>query len=140
MISLPVQTAVAFARAAIAAPGFVVGVQVLVAGLYRAPVLTAGPVPLGSPPHTTSSVPVHTAATPERAPGPLRIEMAVQVSVAGLYRAPSGAQLNPFCPPQTSISEPVQTATCCARGSGGSAFSVCHVSSVHGAVCGVGRS
>ena len=83
----------------------VVAVQLLVAGLYRPPVLVVSDVTKSYPPHTIISLPVHTATLPVRASGALRTLVAVHLFVLGLYRPPV---LSP-APPQTIISVPVQT-------------------------------
>src|SRR5687768_14279543 len=90
-------------------------------GLYRPPSFLSpvGPKPRPIPPHTISSVPVHTAEWFARglsAPSP---ERGVQVSVDGLYRAPSPTIPLGSIPPQMIISLPVQTALCRARALGG---------------------
>ena len=85
------------------------GSQESVDGSYRPPVFRAE-VP-DHPPHTIMRLPVHTAVCWERAPGALVWETGVHVSLEGLYRAPvSTGTPEPWAPPQTIISEPVQTA------------------------------
>ena len=82
-------------------------VQVSVAGLYFAPVLTDPPET--APPQTIISLPVQTAVCVVRGVGALVVLVAVHVSVVGLYLRP--VLTNPTVvsdPPQTIISLPVQ--------------------------------
>src|SRR5687768_4115787 len=101
----PVHTAPCKLRAS-GAPTVLVGVQVLVAGLYRAPAVVPPPL------HAIISVPVHTAEPPfvENAPVVLT---GSQVFVAGSY-----FPVLPEVPPHTSIHVPVQSAVWLDRGPG----------------------
>jgi hypothetical protein len=112
-------------------------VQESVPGLYRAP--SAYTVQEGLweyPPQTIISVPVQTAAGLTR-PARLPAEgKAVQVFVAGLYRAPSFRCPPAIAPPQTSQSVPVQTLAALARSPGAPADG----SAVHESVEGLYRA
>ena len=86
-------------------------VQVLLAGLYTAPVFKAE-LPL-NPPQTTTLLAVQTMRWSTRALGAEVVVIAVQTFDIGLYRDPwlVITQLGELdsAPPQTIISEPVQT-------------------------------
>jgi hypothetical protein len=93
------------------APDVPTGLQASLAGEYRPPV-ASDPFP-ESPPHTIISEPVHVALWNARPIGAPAVKVASQLSVAGEYRPPVPAKLlqDPDVqPPQTIISEPVQTA------------------------------
>ena len=90
-----------------------VAVQVSVPGTYfppvfKKPVLKSDPC---CPPQTIISPPVQTAVGRYRPLGALLVDVAVQLSVPGLYLPPVRKPLLlPVVPPQTIISVPVQTA------------------------------
>ena len=65
--------------------------QLFVTGLYLPPVFR--PALLFSPPHTTISLPVHTAVCEYRGVGALIVPVAVQLSVLGSYFPPVFTQL-----------------------------------------------
>jgi len=93
------------------------GRQRSVAGVYAAPSPSA--LPAAKPPQTIISPFNQTAVCPVRARGALMLETARQRSVAGSYAAPvPSAALVASCPPQTTISLPVQAAAWPARGLG----------------------
>src|SRR6266481_5657284 len=105
----------------------VIAVQLSVFGLYLKPSLK---MPTTRPPQTIISLPVHTAVCRNRLCGAFVVLVAVQLSVAGLYRPPvfNSSKMG-IVPPQTIISLPVQTAVCCCRLSGALAIVVAvHVS------------
>jgi hypothetical protein len=113
-----------------------VGVQLSEPGLYLPPVLRKQSRLHPVPPHTIISLPVQTAVWPARPAGALVVDVAIQLSVSGLYLAPvvnggrgvgvgvgvggeAGLALSlprvsswtlPSTPPQTIIPLPVQTA------------------------------
>jgi hypothetical protein len=60
----------------------------VVAGVYRPPVFVKVPLSFVSPPHTMSSVPVHTPPVLPRALGPPTSSVAIHVSVLGVYCPP----------------------------------------------------
>ena len=63
-----------------------------------------------SPAQTIISVPVHTAVSSDRAAAAPVVLVAVNLSVVELYLPPLLTKLLPLKPPQTIISEPVDTA------------------------------
>ncbi len=106
-MTLPVQSAVWSARAE-GEPSPAIVAQASAIGSYRPPVLMS---PLLSPPQTIIWLPVQTAEWRWRAAGaPTRV-IGVQMSLAGSYLYPEarGAPVEDF-PPQTIMSDPVQTA------------------------------
>ena len=109
IISLPVHTPVGIPLGS-GALVVLVATQLFVLGLYLPPVFK----PLGlvsfAPPQTIISVPVHTAAFPERPAGAPVVVMATQRSVLGLYLLPVFSSPCAPNPPQTIISVPVHTA------------------------------
>jgi hypothetical protein len=64
------------------------------------------------------SAPVHTAPCSVRDTGEPTVEIEVQLSVSGSYRAPEAMVLQIYSPPQIIISFPVQTAVWSHRGGG----------------------
>ena len=74
------------------------------------------------PPQTTMSEPVHTVLNQTREDGALRVDVGVQVSLAGSYRPPVSVPVGP--PPQTIMELPVQTAVCLERADGAPAIDV----------------
>jgi hypothetical protein len=88
-----------------------VAIQLPLLGLYLPPVLNLFKTSL--PPQTIISLSVHTAVCPARPEGALAVLVAVQLSLLGLYLPPvfkKRGGKNPFLPPQTIISLPVQIA------------------------------
>jgi hypothetical protein len=77
-------------------------VQLSVLGLYLPPVFNK------LPPHTTISLPVHTAVCEYRAEGALA--MLIHVFVLGSYLPPVFERPELSTPPHTIVSLPVQTA------------------------------
>ena len=88
-----------------------VAVQVLVIGLYLAPVFRCDVDEFVRPAQTIISLPVQTAECPPRPTGVLAV--AVQLSVLGLYLLPvfKPSEDERFPPPHKIISLPVQTVT-----------------------------
>jgi hypothetical protein len=70
------------------------------------------------PPHTSNSLPLHTAVCRYRPTGALAMLVAVQLFVSGLYLPPVLKMVELSHPPQTIISLLVQTAVCEYRPSG----------------------
>src|SRR5581483_6878661 len=87
-ISDPVQTAPGLQRAD-GAPSTEIGAQVSPRGSYAAPLWSSIAPPCPMPPQTRSIFPVHTAAAETRPSGAPMLDIGVQVSVTGLYPAPS---------------------------------------------------
>src|SRR5688572_15677852 len=75
-------------------------VQLSATGSYSPPVLRP------EPPQTIIRLPVQTAACPVRAEGEV-VEVAVHVSVCGLYLPPLERLTDPFVPPQMIMVVPV---------------------------------
>ncbi len=88
-----------------------VAVQLSVAVLYLPPVLKSTIGQQKTPPQTTISPPLHTAAWESRGVGALFRLVAAQLSSTGLYLPPVFVSLNvSSTPPQTIISLPLHTA------------------------------
>ena len=77
-------------------------------GSYEPPVLVHVPLLRRQPPNTIMRVPVHTAECSDRADGAFVIEVGVQWSATGSYRAPVLVGVKMLSPPQMIISVPVQ--------------------------------
>src|SRR3990170_221882 len=79
---------------------------------------------LPRPPQTIISAPVQTAVCSARPAGAPAVEVGIQESDAGSYRAPVFWPSAPVSPPHTIISVPVQTAVAPPPGDGAPAMEV----------------